>query len=177
MIELEKTYLAREVPKNLKECEQKEIIDVYIPKSSKHPVLRLRKNGSKYEMTKKEPVKEGDASHQNEQTIILTKEEFDSLNEQVQGKRVRKIRYYYEYKGITAEIDVFQDKLEGLVLVDFEFESIQEKDNFKIPDFCLADVTQETFIAGGMICGKSYEDIEKNLRRFNYKKLFVKYIY
>ena len=42
-----------------------------------------------------------------------------------------------------------------------------------MPDFCLADVTQEKFIAGGMICGKSYEDIEKELKRFNYVKLFL----
>lgn len=28
-------------------------------------------------------------------------------------------------------------------------------------------------VIGGMICGKSYEDIESELNRFNYKKLFL----
>jgi len=172
MIELEKTYLAKKFPANLKSCKFKEIIDVYIPKTSEHPKLRLRKNGDKYELTKKEPVNEGDASHQKEQTIILTETEFNSLNEQLEGKRVHKIRYYYDYNGRTAEFDVFQDALKGLVVVDFEFATMEEKEDFEMPDFCLVDMTQEAFLAGGMICGKSYEDIENNLKRYKYNKIF-----
>ena len=42
-----------------------------------------------------------------------------------------------------------------------------------IPNFCLAEVTQEEFTAGGMLCGKSYEEIEPRLRGFGYSKLFV----
>ena len=173
MIELEKTYLAKMIPKDLQSCKFKEIIDVYVPKDSEHPKLRLRKNGDRFELTKKEPVVEGDASHQEEQTIKLTEIEFDALNS-LEGKRVHKLRYYFDYNGMIAEIDVFQDALQGLVLVDFEFETIEEKEKFEMPDFCLADITQELFTAGGMICGKSYEDIEEDLKKFNYQKLFLK---
>jgi CYTH domain-containing protein len=169
MIELEKTYLAKSLP-DLSKCKSKEIIDIYIPKDSNHPKLRVRKNGEKYEMTKKEPVHEGDASHQEEQTIILTEKEFSALS-RLDGRKTHKIRYYYPCNGRTAEIDVFQDALKGLVLVDFEFESVEDKDAFQMPDFCLADVTQELFLAGGMVCGKSYADIEADLKRFSYNKL------
>ncbi|MFA6422304.1 MAG: hypothetical protein WCV92_02825 [Candidatus Buchananbacteria bacterium] len=170
MIELEKTYLAKYLPNNLADCKSKEIIDVYFPKSSEHPKLRLRKNGDKFEITKKEPVKEGDGSCQEEQTIILKEIEFIELNK-LEGKRVSKRRYYYNHNGKLAEIDVFQEELKGLVLVDFEFNTIEEKDCFQMPAFCLQEITQEIFIAGGMICGKSYKDIEKELNKFNYKKL------
>ena len=173
MIELERTYLAKKLPENLEKCEFKEIIDVYIPKNSEHPRLRLRKNGDNFELTKKEPVEGRDSSRQKEQTIILTEIEFNSLNEQLDGKRVRKIRYYYNYNGRVAEFDIFEDGLKGLVVIDFEFEAIDKKDNFKMPDFCLADITQEAFVAGGMICDKNYEDIEIDLNRFGYKKLFL----
>ncbi|MGM5483748.1 MAG: hypothetical protein ACQER9_02415 [Nanobdellota archaeon] len=173
MDELEKTYLAKKLPENLKSCNFKEIIDVYIPKSSDHPKLRLRKNGNKFELTKKKPVNDVDASHQEEQTIILTETEFNVLNKQLEGKRVRKIRYFYDYKDRIAEFDVFQDDLAGLVVVDFEFTTLEEKDNFQMPDFCLVDITQEVFIAGGMICGKSYEDIADKLEKFEYSKLFL----
>ena len=173
MIELEKTYLAKKLPKNLKSYKFKEIIDVYIPKSSEHPKLRLRKNGDKFELTKKEPVHDGDASYQEEQIIILTETEFNALNQQLEGKRVRKIRYFYDYNGEIAEFDVFQDDLLGLVIIDFEFATLDEKDNFQMPSFCLIDVTQEVFIAGGMICGKTYKDIEANLEKFKYSKLFL----
>lgn len=172
MIELERTYLIKNLPENLKNCKFIEIIDVYFPKLSVHPKIRLRKNGNKFEITKKEPVNDGDASFQKEQTIILTEIEFNELNK-LEGKRVRKFRYYYNYNGRIAEVDVFQDSLKGLILVDFEFENKEEKDIFQMPDFCLADVTQEVFLAGGIVCGKSYEEIEKDLLKFNYKKIFL----
>ncbi|MBS3117292.1 hypothetical protein J4430_00205 [Candidatus Woesearchaeota archaeon] len=172
MIELEKTYLAKELPKNLRSCKFKEIIDIYIPKTSRHPTLRIRKNGDKYEVTKKEPVSGLDSSCQEEQTIVLREDEFKSL-EKIDGKRIRKLRYYYNYHDRRGEVDIFQDSLKGLVLVDFEFETIQEKDEFEMPNFCLVDITQEKLFAGGMLCGKSYEDIEENLRGLGYKKLFL----
>lgn len=172
MIEIEKTYLAKYIPKSLADCKSKEIIDIYFPKSVAHPKLRVRSSGQSYEITKKEIINGNDSSHQTEQTIILTKEEFNELLK-IDSKKVKKIRYYYPYDDRAAEIDVFKNTLEGLVLVDFEFNSLEERDVFKEPDFCLADVTQEEFIAGGMLCGKSYEDIEKNLKKYNYLKLFL----
>lgn len=173
MIELEKTYLAKYIPENLTDYQSKEIIDVYLSKDSDHPKLRLRKNGDSFELTKKAPVKTDDASQQEEQTINLTATEFDRLNSQIEGKVVSKIRYFYDYNGNIAEFDVFQDKLLGLVIIDFEFITVFEKEDFVMPDFCLADVTQEVFVAGGVICGKSYEDIEADLDKFEYKKLFI----
>ncbi|MBT3356335.1 glutamate racemase [bacterium] len=173
MIELEKTYLAKELPKDLENCEHKEIIDVYLPKESEHPVLRLRKNGANYEMTKKEPVKKGDASKQLEQTIVLSKEEFEGL-QTVPGKRVVKERYRYPLEGLIAEFDVFKEGLKGLVVVDVEFEKEADKDAFEMPEFCLIDVTQEKFLAGGMLCGRNYQDIAGDLRRVGYDKLDFK---
>jgi CYTH domain-containing protein len=172
MIELERTFLAKNIPKDLKNCKSKEIIDIYIPKDNRHPKLRLRMNGNKYELTKKQPVNEDDASNQEEQTIILSKDEFDALVK-IKGKKVRKVRYYYKHENQTAEFDIFQDELKGLIVIDFEFKTIQDKNNFKIPEFCLVDITQEEFIAGGMICDKNYKDIEYQLNKYNYKKLFL----
>ena len=170
MIELEKTYLAKEIPKGLKDCKHKEIIDIYIPKSTEHPHIRIRKNGDRFEMTKKEPVEVKDTSRQLEQTIILTEEEFNELKK-IDGKVVHKIRYQYYYEGKMGEIDIFQGSLKGLVIVDFEFKTVKEKDSFNMPNFCLVDVTQEKFTAGGMLAGKTYRGIEKELKKFNYAKL------
>ena len=108
-------------------------------------------------MTKREPIA-GDTSRLEEQTIVLTEAEFVALT-QVDGKKVRKIRYKYPCGKHIAEVDVFQDSLAGLVLVDVEFPTVEEKDNFVMPEFCLADVTSAKFTAGGMLCGKSYGDI------------------
>ncbi len=172
MIEFEKTFLPKYLPKDLQRYPSKEIVDMYIPASDAHPYLRLRKNGDRYEITKKFPVKDGDSSEQEEHTIALREVEFNDLLK-ADGKMVRKIRYQYPLGSHAAEIDLFQDDLQGLVVVDIEFKTAEEKDGFQMPEFCLADVTQEKAFAGGMLCGKKYTDIESILGKFAYKKIIL----
>jgi len=88
-IELEKTYLANKLPDGLAGFPHKEIVDLYVPVGSVHPVLRIRKKGDKLEITKKEPIKEGDASAQTEHTIKLTPEEFESFQNIPEKKSIR----------------------------------------------------------------------------------------
>ena len=169
-VELELTFLAKELPKDIRAVEPTRIVDIYIPDAPGHSHLRLRQKGENYEITKKMPVVEGDASRQIEQTIPLTKEEFTALSS-CSKKRVSKDRCSVEVEGKLAEIDVFIDELEGLVLIDFEFSTVNEKSAFKIPSIALADVTQEDFIAGGLLAGKIYNDITPELERLNYKRV------
>jgi hypothetical protein len=169
-IELELTFLAKELPKDIKTVKPTRIIDIYIPDTPQHSHLRLRQKGDKYEMTKKMPIAEGDASEQIEQTIPLTKDEFVALSS-CSKKRVAKDRYEVKIEGKMAEIDVFIDELKGLVLIDFEFNTIDEKSAFKRPSVALVDVTQEDFIAGGLLAGKTYDDIAPELEHFNYRRV------
>jgi len=169
-LELELTFLAKELPKGIKTVRPTRIVDVYIPDTPEHSHLRLCQKGDKYEITKKMPVAEGNASEQIEQTIPLTKDEFIAMSS-CSKKRVVKDRYNIEIEGKMAEIDVFVDGLKGLVLMDFEFNTVQEKSVFKMPGLALADVTQEEFIAGGLLAGKTYDDISSELKRFNYRRL------
>jgi CYTH domain-containing protein len=175
MIELERTFLAKQVPEGLKASKSKEILDIYLPKAVEvHAPIRIRKNGDTYEITKKTPASDGDSSKLIEQTITLTRNEFLMLEKEIPGRRVHKTRYFYTVNNRVAEVDVFMDALTGLILIDFEFSTEEEKNSFKPPFFCLAEVTQEDFIAGGVICGKRYADIEKDLARFGYQKLYLK---
>ena len=170
MKELELTYLAKYIPEGLLNCSSKRIIDRYIPAEIDHPVIRLRKAGEKMELTKKEPINGSDSSFQLEQTILLTQEEY-LMFEKIPAKVVTKIRYNYPYQDRMVEFDIFEEDLSGLVLVDVEFESHKEKENFLIPKFCLVEVTQEKFTAGGMLAGKKFEDIQVELSKFEYIKL------
>jgi CYTH domain-containing protein len=172
MEEFELTYLARGLPAGLGKCPKKEMLDIYLPSSHPHPTLRIRKAGDKLEMTKKEPVSGTDSSHQLETTIPLRPDEYAELST-LSGKRVGKTRYYYHEGNTDYEIDVFRGDLSGLVLVDVEFKSAADKARFTPPSWCLADVTQEKFVAGGMVCGKKYADIERDLARYGYKKIIV----
>jgi len=169
-IELERTFLLKYIPEGLDKCKFIEIEDIYIPAASEHPVLRIRRKGNKFEITKKQPVSGTDSSEQSEHTIILSEEEYKDLSK-LKGKRFRKIRYYYPCDSGNAEIDIFEDDLDGLAVVDFEFNLKSEKDNFKMPDFCLADVTQDRTIAGGILAGKKFSDIKSELEKYGHKEL------
>ena len=169
--EFELTFLAKELPAGFSTAlPSKEIVDIYVPARAAHATLRIRKNGDSYEITKKQPVSSTDSSHQTENTIPLTKEEYADLS-MIPGKRLRKIRYYYAEQEIDYEIDIFQDELAGLVVVDVEFNSHAAMAEFVAPPWVLVDVTQDKFIAGGMLCGRSYADIQDDLDVRQYKKL------
>lgn len=170
-IEIELTYLARELPKEIKGIEPISMLDVFIPEDPKiHSQLRARQKDDKYEITKKFPVSDHDKSIQNEFTIPLTKIEFESIIK-ASNKQTKKDRYKVVIGGHAAEVDVFHGDLEGLVLIDFEFNSQKDKSKFIPPACCLVDVTQEEFVAGGYLAGKSYKDIEDRLLKFGYEKL------
>ena len=58
MLEIEKTYLVKELPENIEKFPYTDLLDLYIPDTADHPKLRLRKRGEKKEMTKKTLVSE-----------------------------------------------------------------------------------------------------------------------
>lgn len=170
--EIETTYLASALPGNLSGYHHEELVDVYFPADSVHPKLRIRQKGGTYMLTKKNQVEAGDASVQLEENVELSEAEFNSLRAG-RGKVVSKVRYLVSVGDHTAELDVFTGDLAGLVLVDFEFKSTSERDAFKPPDFCGPDVTQEEFIAGGMLAGKKLPDIQAELDRLHYRPLHL----
>jgi CYTH domain-containing protein len=169
-IEHERTFLAKQLPEDLKKHPSVEMLDLYLPTTARHPLLRLRQKGEKYEVTKKVPSGK-DFSVLHEFTTPLSKAEFDELAASVKGKRVHKRRYEYSWNNHVCEIDVFLDSLQGLVLVDVEFEEGKGKAEFVAPEFCLVDVTGEEFVAGGYLAGKTYGEIANDLERYKYKPL------
>lgn len=170
-LELEYTFLASELPKEIEGISPTRLVDIYIPESgANHSCLRLRQKGNTYEITKKSPMTAGDASTQLETTIKLDANEFVALSS-TSKKRIVKDRYVTDINGFPAEVDIFRGELEGLVLIDFEFLNEEERSQFIKPDVCLADVTQEDFIAGGLLAGKAYDDISDDLKLFNYEPL------
>lgn len=173
MIELERTFLAKSLP-NLVSCNKTEILDIYLPSVFKKPKIMVRKNADKFCLMKKYLAEEGDYTKFVEETIGISEAEFHALEKELTGRRIHKLRYYYGWKGMTAEFDVFLGELKGLVLIDFKFVREEDIYSFKAPPFCLADVTKDETFSGGALCGKAYKDLEKHLAKYNYKRLSIK---
>lgn len=170
ILEVELSYLAALIPPDLEDCEHKDIFDMYFPANAEHAKLRIRQKADSYELTKKTQTNPNDAGVQHEENVELTADEFAALAKG-SGRKLQKTRYLMPYKGIVAEVDIFTGSLRGLVVIEFEFKTLEEKRGFVKPDFCLANVTQENFIAGGFLAGKSYNDISLDLARFGYVPL------
>lgn len=132
-----------------------------------HAQLRVRRRDERYEITKKLPVEAGDASAHVEHTIPLTEAEYTSLRD-ASSRKIYKERYKTTIDGYSAEIDIFRGLLSGLVLVDFEFGSEAERVAFEPPECCLTEVTQQEFLAGGVLSSTSYTDISRKLARLGY---------
>lgn len=167
MIEREKTYLALSLPDDVYDNDYQDMIDIYIGDPD-HPQLRIRKKGEKYSITKKQPV-DNDPSVQRETTIPLTQDEYNELAT-LAGRRIYKHRYNYDYQWKILEIDVFQKDLSGLIVVDAEFDNDADMNAFTMPEFCERDVTHDMRVAGGVLAGKSFGEIEQYITNQNTNK-------
>jgi len=90
------------------------------------PVVRLRKDGWKYELT----IKGKGHISKTEVEKELTKKEFDALWVLTEGKRLEKNRFLVPFGDYTIEFDVFKGHLEDLVMFEVEFKTLEEADNF-----------------------------------------------
>ena len=73
-----------------------------------------------------------------------------SLIEDFDLKVLKKLRYKIEYQLKTWEIDVFEGKLEGLVIAEIELEKEDEK--FEIPEWVGQEVTFDpTYLNANLI--------------------------
>ena len=173
-LEREFTFLMNSLPADLDQFPSKIIEDNFIPAESDHPVIRIRRNGDQLVITKKYPENSsdelgGDSSRMVEHTIELSPAEYAALN-QLPGKRFKKRRFVYEIGDLMAEVDIYLDDLAGLVVIDFEFDSDEAMAAFQKPDFIGPDVTQDSLVAGGMLCGKKYADIADQLiEKYDYR--------
>lgn len=158
MLESEYSFLVKFVPKDLEKYPKKEIKQGYY--SDLPSPLRIRESEGKYELTKKVPLKEGDASRYDEVNLPIKKEEFDRLWPACK-KSLSKIRYYYPLKNdLKAEIDIYHGRLEGLATVEVEFPSEEVRANFKVPDWFGSDITQEKWAANSELSELTFEQVK-----------------
>ena len=77
-LELELTFLAKELPQDIKTVRPTRIVDVYIPDTPEHSHLRLRQKGDKYERTDFQMLSE------NELNALLKSKNAKRLNSETE---------------------------------------------------------------------------------------------
>ena len=101
------------------------------------PVVRVRKDNDKYELT----YKGKGAMVREEYNLPLTAESFEHLKQKIDGRLIVKKRYMIPYGDFTIELDVFEEDLAPLTLAEVEFSSEEEANAFVAPDWFAEDVT------------------------------------
>ena len=126
------------------------MVDYYVPNQRSHMDLRVRKNGDKYCITRKTPVEEG---VMKEVTIPLERLEFMMLTNGIQTN-VAKTRFDVSmfFAGTKAELDVFEGRHQGLIILEIEFRSKEASDNFsRITSNTYKEITGIEKYAGGKL--------------------------
>lgn len=164
MIELERKFLAVDIPQRYFNNESVTIIDRYVPKSLDHPKIRIRAKGNDYKITKKELVSKDDRTVFTENTIVISETEYNCFLA-LDSKEIRKTRYFFTENKINGCVDLFTHNLEGLIIVEFEFNNVSDKKNFIIPSYCILEISDKETFAGGVLAGKSYSDVEPSIKK------------
>lgn len=133
-MEIERKFLIKELPKNLEAYPCRHLEQGYL---STAPVVRVRKDNDKYELT----YKGKGAMVREEYNLPLTAESFEHLKQKIDGRLIVKKRYMIPYGELTIELDVFEGDLAPLTLAEVEFSSEEEANAFVAPDWFAEDVT------------------------------------
>jgi CYTH domain-containing protein len=110
----------------------------YVTVGSDDTEVRLRHKGDRFFQT----IKRGSGLSRQETEIELTREQFDALWPQTEGRRVAKDRYEIPYCGHVIELDVFHGALEGLIIAEVEFDTVDDSMMFTAPDWFGIEVTE-----------------------------------
>ncbi len=152
-MEIERKYLIKELPEGLENFTKLEIEQGYL---CRHPVVRIRKSNDDYILTYKMKQagsgEDGNALINEEIEMPLTLEAYKHLKKKKDDHIIHKTRYVIPLPGgLKAELDIFHKRLEGLMLVEVEFESVDAAASFKPPNWFGKDVSDDKHYRNGFL--------------------------
>ncbi len=133
-MEIERKYLIKEIPQNLNDYPCRHLEQGYLNTS---PVVRIRKDNDKYELT----YKSKGLMVREEYNLPLTKEAYEHLKTKIDGRLITKKRYMIPYGSYTIELDIFENDLSPLILAEVEFPTEKAANTFLPPEWFGEDVT------------------------------------
>ena len=138
-IEIERKFIVKTMPV-LSHAQKTYIHQGYITHSNDSVEVRLRQKDEQYFIT----VKSGSGMVRGEREISIEQKQFETLWPDTQGKRIGKHRWTGQLNTLeTFELDVFMGELESLVLVEVEFSSTKQADDFQPADWFGREVTAD----------------------------------
>ncbi|MEA2006987.1 MAG: hypothetical protein U9O20_02390 [Patescibacteria group bacterium] len=170
-IELELAWLVKNMPKDLEDCPSFEIVQGYLPcDDDQIKDERVRKKKGIFTHTKKRfAVSSQETGFCEEETKKISEGEYLRLMEKG-DKKVRKKRYLYPLESdLIAEIDVYKDNLDGLVVVEVEFSDIEGLKKFDPPEWFGKEVTDSLGVYPPHIANLTFEEVNQINQNYEQK--------
>lgn len=139
-MEIERKFLTEkeEIPFDITAFPYLQIVQEYICFS---PVIRIRRSNDDYILT----VKGKGQLAREEFELPLGPEEYKALRQKAEGKPIAKKRYLLPLAGgLTAEVDIYEGELAGLVTTEVEFPSLAAAEAFVPPEWFGQDVSRDS---------------------------------
>lgn len=134
-MEIERKFLVTSLPDDLETFPYRIIEQGYL---CTDPVIRIRRDNKKYELTYKS---KGFMSRQ-EYNLPLTEEAYRQLLPKIDGRLIKKTRYMIPLENaLTIELDIFDGDLAPLILAEVEFQDEASALSFTPPAWFGEDVT------------------------------------
>lgn len=134
-MEIERKYLVHTLPENIEQYPCRHLEQGYLNTS---PVVRIRKDDHKYELT----YKSSGLLARQEYNLPLDATSYEHLKSKVDGRLISKKRYLIPLNTeLTIELDVFEGYLAPLVLAEVEFPTEAMAMSFIPPKWFGKDVT------------------------------------
>ena len=135
--EIERKFLLKQLPENLKRARRYVIAQGYLATESAGRQVRLRKKGKTASLT----FKVGRGRSREEREIKLSPKQFAVL--WPAGRRLCKLRYEIPWRDRLIEIDIYRGRHSGLVVAEVEFPDRATCRKFKPPAWFGREVTGE----------------------------------
>lgn len=143
-MEIERKYLIAQLP-DLSGCRSIIMSQHYL---SVDPVIRIRKADERYIFT----YKSGEGMVRQEEEFDISAKDFEKLLAKRIGNGVYKTRYVMPLDShLHAEIDVYEKQLEGLQVVEVEFDNETEANAFTPPAWFGREVTDDPSYTNAML--------------------------
>lgn len=96
--------------------------------------------------------------------IHLNEEEY-AVFAPLEGREIRKNRYFHEFENMSFSFDVYLGGLWGLNTAKVEFDSQEHLEAFIPPPFTVFEVTNDPFFSGESLVKKKFADIQAEVAR------------
>lgn len=143
--EIERMFFVKYLPDNLEQYESEDIKQGYVTENGDQEDYRLRQIGEKHVLTIKKST--DDPMVREETELEIAQADFENLWKATKGQRIKKTRYYIptdkECKNGYIELDIFKKKLKGHMIIEVEFNSVEQARQFVPPDWFGKEVTND----------------------------------